>query len=146
MTTPPPHADFDALQASLAARLAAGLSERASALPQDLTERLRVSREQALQRAREARKLAGGVAVQTVGSARGAAVLGLGRSASGWQKMGYVLPLLVLLAGFLLINKWSAREQMLAAADIDSVLLADVLPPQAYSDPGFAEFLKAPPP
>ena len=146
MTTPPPHADLDALQASLAARLAGGLSERAFALPQDITERLRVSREQALQRAREARKLAGATAVQTVGSARGSAVLGLGRSSSGWQKMGYVLPLLVLLAGFMLIDRWTAREQMLAAADIDSVLLADVLPPQAYSDPGFAEFLKAPPP
>ena len=141
MTTTPTHAETDSLQARLAARLATGLSERAISLPHDITERLRISREQAVAHAREARRLAGGVAVQTIGASRGAAILG--GSASGWQRMGYLLPLLMLLAGFLLIDRWTAREQMLAAAEIDSVLLADVLPPQAYSDPGFAEFLKS---
>lgn len=144
MTTPPTHADTDVLEARLAARLAAGLSERALTLPHDIAERLRVSREQAVTRARGARKLAGGMAAQTVSVSRGAAVLGA--AASGWQRMGYLLPLLVLLAGFLLIDTWTAREQVLAAADIDSVLLADALPPQAYADPGFAEFLKSSPP
>jgi hypothetical protein len=144
MTTTPHHAETDVLQARLAARLAAGLSERALVLPNDITERLRVSREQAVLRARSARTLARGAAAQTVGFSRGAAVLG--GSASRWQRMGYVLPLLILLAGFVLIDNWTSREQVLAAADIDSVLLADQLPPQAYSDPGFAEFLKSPPP
>jgi hypothetical protein len=144
MTTPLTHADADVLEARLAATLAMGLSERALALPHDITERLRVSREQAVLRARESRRLADGMAVQTVAVSRGAAVLG--GSASGWQRMGYLLPLLMLLAGFLLIDTWTAREQVLAAADIDSVLLADTLPPQAYADPGFAEFLKSSPP
>jgi len=144
MTTSFAHAGTDALEARLAATLAAGLGEQALALPHDITERLRVNREQAVLRARQARKLASGATVQTVGVSRGAAVLG--RTASGWQRMGYLLPLLMLLAGFLLIDTWTAREQILAAADIDSVLLADTLPPQAYADPGFAEFLKSSPP
>ena len=144
MTTPLTHADTDVLESRLAATLAAGLGERTLTLPHDITERLRVSREQAVLRAREARKIAGGVAVHTVGVSRGAAVLG--GSASGWQRMGYLLPLLMLLAGFLLIDNWTSREQILAAADIDSLLLADALPPQAYADPGFAEFLKSSPP
>ena len=44
----------------------------------------------------------------------------------------------------LFIQHWSSREQVLAAAAIDALLLADELPVRAYTDPGFAEFLKAP--
>jgi hypothetical protein len=144
MTTINSYSDPDVLQARFATRLTADLSEASLALPHDITERLRVGREQALARARELRQRSGAAAVQTLGVSRGAAVLG--GSAPWWQRVGYVLPLLVLLAGFLLIDKYASREQVLAAADIDSVLLADDLPPQAYSDPGFAEFLKSPPP
>jgi hypothetical protein len=57
-----------------------------------------------------------------------------------------VLPLVVLVAGLVAIDQWSTREQVLAAAEIDSQLLADDLPPDAYGDPGFAEFLRSPPP
>jgi hypothetical protein len=56
------------------------------------------------------------------------------------------MPLAVLVAGLVLIQLWSDREQVLAAAEIDSVLLADDLPPAAWTDPGFREYLKAPPP
>jgi hypothetical protein len=34
----------------------------------------------------------------------------------------------------------------LAAADLDGSLLADTLPPAAYADPGFAEFVRSAPP
>ena len=144
MTTTTNHPDADLFRARFAARVTAGLSETSLELPHDIAERLRVSREQAVARAREARLLRGAVADQTVGVSRGALVLG--GTAPWWQRLGYVLPLLLLLAGFLLIDRYASREQVLAAADIDSVLLADDLPPQAYSDPGFAEFLKSPPP
>ena len=63
-----------------------------------------------------------------------------------WPRAASVLPLLVLVAGFLMIEQWSVREQVLAAAEIDSRLLADDLPPAAYSDPGFAEYLRSAPP
>jgi hypothetical protein len=57
-----------------------------------------------------------------------------------------VLPLIVLVAGLLLIQERMAFEQVEAAAEIDAVLLADDLPPEAYTDPGFGEFLKSSPP
>ena len=33
-------------------------------------------------------------------------------------------------------------DQIRDAAEVDSALLADDLPPEAYSDPGFAEYLE----
>lgn len=57
-----------------------------------------------------------------------------------------MFPLIVLVAGLLAIEQWTMREQALAAAEIDATLLSDTLPPAAYSDPGFGEFLRSPPP
>jgi hypothetical protein len=56
------------------------------------------------------------------------------------------LPLLVLALGLYLIQQEHGRSQVSAAADVDAILLADDLPPDAYSDAGFLEFLKLPPP
>lgn len=144
MRTTSLYTDADALEARMAARLVAGIGEQAASLPHDITERLRVAREQAVAKAREARRLAPAAAPVVVGNARGAAVLA--GPPPWWQRMASVLPLLVLLVGLVLISQFTAREQMLAAAEIDSVLLADDLPPDAYTDPGFAEFLKSPAP
>ena len=54
--------------------------------------------------------------------------------------------MLLLVGGLLSINHWVVREQVLTAADIDAQLLSDNLPPVAYSDPGFAEYLRSSPP
>ena len=48
--------------------------------------------------------------------------------------------------GLLLIQRQAEIEQVRAAAEVDAQLLADDLPPDAYSDPGFAEFLRRPAP
>jgi hypothetical protein len=136
-------ADRHAIEARLGARLAGSLTLWAQALPHDVGERLRVAREQALVRAREARRAP---AVGVVGvTGAGAAVLG-GLGAPWWQRAASVLPLLLLVLGLVTIDHWSARERVLAAADIDAQLLADQLPPSAYTDPGFAEFLRTAPP
>lgn len=136
-------ADRHAIESRLGARLAGSLSLQAQAVPHDLAERLRFAREQALARAREARQApaAGVVAV----SGAGAAVLAR-LTAPWWQRAASVLPLLLLVAGLVAIDHWSTRERVLAAADIDAQLLADNLPPSAYSDPGFAEYLRTVPP
>ena len=47
--------DHDALQARFALRVASRLSEQSEKLPHDLSERLRVAREQAVARARQLR-------------------------------------------------------------------------------------------
>jgi hypothetical protein len=53
-----------------------------------------------------------------------------------------VLQVLALAAGFFLIGHLHSQAQISAAAEIDAALLSDDLPPEAYNDPGFVEFLK----
>jgi hypothetical protein len=145
--------DRAALQGRLGTRLAAALGERAAALPHDIHERLRVGREQAVARARSAARApavparsASSWVVATAG-AGASTTTPPGQSGSDWGwRVASVFPLLMLLLGLLLIEHVTQQEQIMAAADIDAVLLADDLPPDAYADPGFAEFLRSPPP
>ena len=131
------------LEARLGARLAGALTAHSLALPHDINERLRFAREKSLAVARESRaRIAAGTVVAGV-SAQGSLVLG--DFLPWWQRAASVLPLLVLVAGLAMIDNWSAREQVLAAAEIDAQLLSDALPPAAYSDPGFGEYLRNPP-
>lgn len=138
-----PYAPAEALEARLALRMTARLTERTAELPQDVTERLRFAREQALDRARAARKA---VATETtvVNSGRHAATLGGDGKTGWWVQVASVLPLVALVAGLLLIQRLHDNSQISAAAEIDASILADDLPPAAYSDPGFVEFLKTP--
>jgi hypothetical protein len=134
------------VEARLAARLATSLAELSETVPHDIAERLRVAREQALLRAREVRRTAAAsqAAPVVLGvSPSGAAVLGSG--APWWQRAASLLPVAALLIGLVLIEQHAQHEQVHAAAVIDVQLLADALPPAAYSDPGFAEFLRSGP-
>jgi hypothetical protein len=138
--------DSQGVESRLAMQFASALTSKVDRLPHDISERLRFAREQALGKAREVRRLAPAAAAASVITGRsssGAAVLG--SLVPWWQRAASVLPLLMLVAGLLMIEQWSAREQVFAAADIDALLLADDLPPAAYSDPGFTEFLRSSP-
>ena len=136
----PPPAALDALQARFALRVTAKLTECATELGPDLAERLRFARETALERARAVRS----AEAVTVGVSRGgAAVLGLA-GPGWWLKFASVLPVFALVAGLFLIQRLQESAQISTAAEVDAALLADDLPPQAYSDAGFAEFLKTP--
>jgi Protein of unknown function (DUF3619) len=126
---------LEAAEARVARRIAAGLEQSAAALP--------VARELALQRARPLR-LAERVASAVAGGG-GSAVLGGDVSGGGWWwRLASAGPILLLVAGLLLIEQINDAQQIEAAAEIDAILLADDLPPQAYSDPGFGEFLRRP--
>ncbi len=127
------------LEHRLGAVIAAGLSQNALALPHEIHERLRFAREQARQRALQRREASAPVLL----AAGHAGVLG--HFAPWWQRAVSTLPLLALVAGLVLIDEWTTREQVLAAAEIDAKLLSDALPPAAYADPGFAEFLRSAP-
>jgi hypothetical protein len=135
------------LESRLAMHFAGALSARVELLPHDVAERLRFAREQALGKARDVRRLAPAVAAAAVAvvglSSRGAA--SLGGFVPWWQRAASVLPLVMLVSGLFMIEHWTAREQAFAAADIDAQLLADDLPPSAYGDPGFAEYLRSAP-
>ena len=135
-------AALDTLQSRFALRIAARLNERAQALDVDVSERLRFARDKALERARASR--AAIEAAPMLGTTAGGAAL-LGRGGSGWwMKIASVLPVVALVVGLVLIQRWQTQSQISVAAEIDAALLADDLPPKAYSDAGFAEFLKTP--
>ena len=130
----------DAQQSRFALRVTARLSERTQDLGVDVTERLRFAREQALERARAARTAQ---APAVVGRTRSGVAM-RGWAGSGWWiKLASVLPVVALAGGLLLIQRWQDKTQISVAAEVDAALLADDLPPNAYSDAGFAEFLKA---
>lgn len=135
----PSASEREAVQAGLARRWLAPLD--ASALPHDIEQRLRFARDRAVaEAAAQRRRLA--VATGVVGLSHGTAAL---TGPAWWQRLASTLPLLVLVAGLLAIPQLKNAGQIDAAAEIDAILLADELPPAAYTDPGFAEFLKGPP-
>lgn len=138
--------DLDALQTRVALRIAARLGEQSNQLPHDITERLRVAREQAVARARQLRlaQLATAPALQVAG--RSGSTLALGKSPSRWWRLASLLPLMVLVLGLLFIQHLHEQAEIRAAAEVDTALLADDLPPEAYGDPGFVAFLKQPEP
>lgn len=142
-------AELDARVTRFGLRVAAGLTERNAALPHDISERLRFAREQALARAAQARAAAvKTVATASPGVTQMGATLALGGvpgSGNGgglWAKLMSALPLLLLAAGLLLMQQGQQNEQIAAAAEVDTALLSDSLPPDAFTDPGFAEFLR----
>ncbi len=115
-------------------RLSAGTAE----LPYHVTERLRAARIQAL-----AGRRAEAAAPHVVANGR-AAALSLGKRGFGfWQQVGSVLPLLVLVGGLVLIDDVLNDRRASEVAEVDAALLTDDLPPSAYADPGFVQFLKS---
>ena len=135
-----PVPDRDGLEARFGVRIASMLGERAQSTAPDISERLRFAREQALVRAQAARRQ-----VQT---ASAPVVVGRGRAAvlanplGWWFKLGSAAPLALLVLGLAGIAHVHDKAQIAAVAEVDAALLSDDLPPAAYTDPGFAEYLK----
>ena len=128
-------ADPAMVEARLGIRLAGALSLASQTLPSGVDERLRVAREQAVARTRVHHDVA------VVGGGAGGAAL-LGRMGSWWPRLGAMLPVAVLALGALTLADLKQRENVSVAVEIDTALLADDLPPEAYADPGFVAFLK----
>jgi hypothetical protein len=135
-------AALEAMESRFARGIAACLTESAERVAPDVSERLRFAREKALESARTRR---GDTLAQAAGrTASGAAVLGFSRS-RWWLRFASVLPLVALVGGLVLIQDRQTNSQISVAAEVDAALLGDDLPINAYRDPGFSEFLKAPP-
>ena len=139
------NADVEALQSRYALRVTARLAEQSEHLSHDVGERLRFARELAIDKARAQRAAVASPVLQLGRAGAGTLALAGGpRSPSSWWfRFAQVLPLLALVAGLALIQNQNVGAQISAAAEIDFDLLLDELPPTAYSDPGFLEFLKA---
>ena len=134
-----------ALEERYAARLASALTEyQASAMPEGIEARLRFAHDRALAAARQSRAQRA-PASAVLGAPGGAAVLGAAGGPSDapwWLRLGSLVPFAVLLGGLLLIDNHYMRTQIDAAAEIDAAILVDALPPEAYRDQGFVEYLK----
>lgn len=62
----------------------------------------------------------------------------IGPQRGRWGLLGFAG---VVMAGLLLISHSQWMQQVLGVAEFDSALLKDKLPPTAYGDPGFNEYL-----
>ncbi len=123
-----------ALEERFGRQIARRLSEGNLDLPHDFSERLRAARVQALAH----RKMAPVQATPVVLNSGGAAVLG-----NWWRRVGAVIPLIALVVGLITIRNVQQNNHAREEAEVDAALLTDDLPPAAFTDPGFAQFLKA---
>ncbi len=119
--------------------LASHLNLASQDLGHDIGERLRVARQMALKsRPMPQRLMRHSLAVQANGTLSEQPEEGLNL----WRILASALPLLALVSGLMFIQ---SLQQDLAESDIaslDSALLLDELPPNAYTDPGFVQFIK----
>ncbi len=121
-------------------RITARLSDAADDLSYDISERLRASRAQALGK----RKIAVTQTATQVALSGGAGTLTFGNDPlSWWDRVAAALPLLALIFGLVAINVIQNDRRANEIAEIDAALLTDDLPPAAYADPGFAQFLNS---
>jgi hypothetical protein len=125
----------------LARHIASRLNDDAAHLPHDISERLRVARLLAVNRHKE-------ILVTAPSSWHehnygGALISKLGAWGHGWgNRLGAVGLLLALASGLLVIDTLQDEQKIRELAAVDSALLTDELPPAAYLDVGFAQFLK----
>jgi Protein of unknown function (DUF3619) len=112
-------------------------------LSHDISERLRIARQNAVAMHKKQAQLQTAPSVSMSG---GAAVLGGGDGLTWWNRIASVLPLLALAAGLVAVNVMTNNDRAREVAEVDVQLLTDELPPAAHTDPGFAQFLKFGPP
>jgi hypothetical protein len=65
-----------------------------------------------------------------------------GREDGLWNRIASFIPLLALIAGLISIAVMQDEMRAREVAEVDAELLTDELPPSAYVDPGFAQYLR----
>lgn len=122
-------------------KVAARLSDATDDLPYDISERLRAARVQALARRKVSVQVRSATSVSVSG---GAASLTFGSEGlTPWRRLASAIPLLALIAGLVVINLVQSDLRARELAEVDTALLTDTLPPEAYADPGFLQYLKS---
>ncbi len=122
-------------------RLVAQLEHSNQQLPYNITERLRASRIRAVasrrvpqtqwQTAEELQAQNGTLNLKFPSKIQAA-----------FSSLFSLVPLICLAAGLVLLYDFHNDQSALELAEVDSALLVDDLPPLAYADPGFANFMK----
>jgi hypothetical protein len=134
-----PITQLQEMQDRFGRQVAARLAGSTTDLPHHVTERLRAARVQAVAR----RKLVNVRLASSVSVSGSVASLTFGdEGMSFWNRIGAALPLIALVAGLILIHTVQNERRASEVAEVDAALLTDDLPPAAYADPGFAQFLQ----
>ncbi|TXI26169.1 MAG: DUF3619 family protein [Ottowia sp.] len=133
----------DTLQNRFGLRVAARLSAGTEGLPHDIGERLRVAREQAVARRKQPAAVLRQRAAMAASRNGNTATLSVGDDGLGfWGRLTSAALVLVMAAGLIAINVIQDDDRTMEVADLDAALLTDDLPPEAYADPGFLQYLK----
>ena len=123
-------------------RLSAHLDHAKQVLPYEITERLRAGRIRAVA-ARRLPAFEWQTATAVQSQVDSLLLHFPSRAYSFFSGLGAFIPLVCLLAGLVLLYDFHNNQSALELAEVDSALLIDDLPPQAYADPAFANFLKS---
>jgi hypothetical protein len=127
----------EAAQARFGYAVTACLSEASEQLSPDITHALERIRRDAVARQRRPAP-----ALAWLARGNTATLGGSPRDGAGWRAgLGVALALPLLLFGLYALQHFEQERFVHRIADIDTALLLDDLPPQAYSDPGFRNYL-----
>ena len=128
----------------IARQITTRLTEGEALLPYEVTERLRASRERAVfERRREISVLR--TQTSMAASAHGHTItLGSpeGEGNGWWRALLSAIPVIALIAGLVVYNAPTDQSRLSEVTEVDTALLTDDLPPSAYADPGFVQYLK----
>jgi hypothetical protein len=124
-------------------RIAARLSSGNAELPHDISERLRVARQQAVTNRKHTQIITSTQSASAVYGSDGSASMSFDDEGLNiWNRLAAFLPLIALVVGLVSISFIQNDMRANELAEVDSALLVDDLPPAAYADAGFAQFLK----
>lgn len=132
LATPLPASDL------LGRQLALRLDETLPTLPHPVRERLRAARVRAV-------ALRASTAVQTAHAAQvqgGGLLAGLWGEHIWWARFAATGLLAALALSLVGVDAWQDDLRTRELAEVDAQLLIDELPPAAYADPGFVQFIK----
>lgn len=120
--------------------LAAQLNLGATELPYDISERLRAARERAVAQRRV--EVARSAPLRVAQGQTAALGWGGEESMGLFGRLSAIVAMGVLVFGLLGISDLQSDERARELADVDMALLTDELPPQAFADTGFIQFLQ----
>jgi Protein of unknown function (DUF3619) len=124
-------------------KLASRLSSGSADLPHDISERLRVARQQAVTNRKRTQLVSTTKAATSVYGSDGSASMSFDDEGLNiWSQLASFLPLIALVVGLISISVIQNDLRANELAEVDAALLIDDLPPAAYADAGFAQFLK----
>ena len=126
-----------------ARHITARLTEGEALLPYEVTERLRASRERAVSERRREATVLHTQASAAASSQGDTMTMGSPNEGAGWWRaLISAIPVFALIAGLVIYNADTEQSMLSEVTAVDTALLTDDLPPAAYSDPGFIQYLK----